>query len=60
MGNDLAVAMEVGADLAVAVEGEATAVEDAATTLVDTCKEDMVEVVRIFFGRNCERTRWEM
>jgi hypothetical protein len=33
------------------VEGEATAVEDEATTLVDTCKgEDMVEVLIIFQG----------
>ncbi len=44
----MAAAVEVGADLAVAVEGKATAVEDEVKTLVDTCKEDMVEVLRIF------------
>ncbi len=47
--------VEVGADLAEAVEGEAMAVEDEATMLVDTCKEDMVEVVRIFHGLREER-----
>ncbi len=40
-------AVKVGADWAAAVEGKAMAVADEATTL-DTCKEDMVEVVRIF------------
>ncbi len=49
MGNDLAVAVEVDANLAAVMEGEATAVDDEATRLVeDTCKEDMVEVVMIF------------
>ncbi len=49
MGNDSATAVEVGSDLAAAVEGEATAVEDDAMTLVDTCKKDRVKVVRIYW-----------
>ncbi len=50
VGNILAAAVEVAADSAAAVEGEATAVVDDAMMLVDTCKEDMVEVVRMFGG----------
>ncbi len=50
VGNHLAAAVEAGADSAAAVEGKAMAVEDEVATLVDTCKEDMVEVVRIFHG----------
>ncbi len=46
----MAATVEVAADSAAAVEGKATAVEDDATTLVDTRKKDMVEVVRIFWG----------
>ncbi len=46
----MAVAVEVGTNSAAAVEGKATAVEDDATTLVNTHKEDIVEVVKIFWG----------
>jgi hypothetical protein len=58
VGNNSAAAVEVGANSAEAVEGEVMAVEDEATTLVDTCKENMVDVVRIFWGLREER--WEM
>ncbi len=41
----------MGDDVAAAVKGKVTAMEDAATMLVDTCKsEDMVEAVRILGG----------
>ncbi len=55
VGNDLAAAVEVAANSAAVVEGKTTAVEDDATTLVDACKEDMVEVVRIFWGLREEK-----
>jgi hypothetical protein len=44
--------VEVGNNLAAAVEGEAMAVENKATMLVDSCfiGENMVEVVRIVCG----------
>ncbi len=50
VGNNSAATAEVAAGPAAAVEGKARAVEDDATTLVDTRKEDMVEVVRMFQG----------
>jgi hypothetical protein len=49
--DNAASAVEVGNNMAAAVEGEVATVKDEAMTLVDNCKgEDMVDMVRIFWG----------